>query len=496
MVIGRFFGFLRVFYRYRIWRFLPKKIGYILAIPTCIGYIIFPWTLFSKSGQLEKEVACRKFLEDMGPIFIKLGQLISTRLDLLTPKLAAELIKLQDKVPPFDSQVAHKICKEQLGEAFDKLNDFSEKSLAAASIAQVHTAKLPCGKDVIVKVRRPGVELQIKRDCYVMLFVARYLSFFFDSDRFKFHEVVDELRRSLYGEMDFMREAASASQIRRNFKGHTGLYVPEIYWDYCTDKVMVQERVFGPNIKDRQKLTELNVNFEKLALSGIEIFFTQVFEHSFFHADMHPGNIFIDCTDPQNPKYQAIDFGIVGSLSEEDKHYLAHNMLAFFERDYAKVAKLHLQSGWVPADANVIDFENAIRAVCEPIFKKPLKEISFGQTLLRLFQVATDHKMIVQPQLILLQKTLLAVEGLGRDLYPDLDVWTLSSPILRKWIQKELGVTAQVKRLVSLIPPAIKKAEKFIHQEQKPKVPEKSHKLLTYSVILLVFIESYKLLFS
>lgn len=491
----RLIGFLRVFYRYKIWRFLPNKIKFFLVLPAYIGYIIFPWTYFSAAGRLSKEVALRRFLEDLGPIFIKLGQLLSTRLDLLTPELAKELIKLQDKVPPFDGSKALAICKEELGDKFNDLQDFSNTSLAAASIAQVHTASLSCGMKVIVKIRRPDVEYQIRRDCSVMMVAASYLSIFFDSKRFKFKGVVSELKASLFGEMDFMREAASASQIRRNFEGHDGLYVPEIYWDYCTEKVMVQERIIGPNIKDRQYLKDKGVNFEKLALNGIEIFFTQVFEHSFFHADMHPGNIFIDITDPHNPKYQAVDFGIVGSLSDEDKHYLAHNMLAFFERDYPKVARLHIESGWVPKDANAIDFENAIRAVCEPIFKKPLKDISFGQTLLRLFQVATDHKMVVQPQLILLQKTLLAVEGLGRDLYPELDVWTLSSPILKRWIERELGVRAQVKRLVSIIPPALQKAERFVQAKDSGVATQAyiASPVLSLGVSTLVVIELYKL---
>lgn len=459
MKFFRILKFFRTFYRYQLWRFLPGKFKYLLCFPTLIGYVLFPWTLVMKIPATSKEEALRKFLEDLGPIFIKLGQLLSTRLDLLTPELAHELVKLQDNVPPFDPALAKDLVKKELKEKFRDLEDFSNTPMAAASIAQVHTARLRGDKPVIIKIRRPEVEKQIHLDCSLMFSLASFLSFFFPAKRFRLTEVVRELQTSLLAEIDFIREGANAAQIKRNFEGHTGLYVPEVYWEYSTRRVLVQERVFGPNIKDKQTLIEKKVDFEKLALGGIEIFFTQVFEHSFFHADMHPGNIFIDITDPKNPKYQAVDFGIVGSLSPDDKYYLAQNMLAFFERDYAKVARLHVQSGWIPKTAHVIDFENAIRAVCEPIFKKPLKDISFGLTLLRLLEVASSHKMIVQPQLILLQKTLLAVEGLGRELYPELDVWTLSSPILKKWLKKELGFQAQLKKLLLITPAAISKLE-------------------------------------
>lgn len=493
MLIWRLFHFIIKFYRLRLWRFLPSGYRQMVAWPSYILTLFMPWRWVSPKNYLPKERALRLFFEEMGPIFIKLGQLLSTRLDLLSKELAAELCQLQDNVPPFPTKQAKEICLSTLGDKFDDLNEFSQESLAAASIAQVHTAKLG-GRGVIVKVRRPNVKRQVRRDCAVMMVIARYLGLFFDRDRFRFKEVVLELQTSLNGEMDFVREAANASQIRRNFLGDKRLYVPEVFWDYCNEQVMVQERIYGPNIKDRTHLERLNVNFEKLAFSGIEIFFTQVFEHSFFHADMHPGNIFIDVTDPQNPKYQAVDFGIVGSLSQEDKHYLAHNMLAFFERDYAKVARLHVESGWVPSTADKRDLENALRAVCEPIFKKPLKEISFGQTLLRLLQVASDHKMIVQPQLILLQKTLLAVEGLGRELYPDLDIWTRSAPILKRWIGRELGPRAQLTHFISLISPAIKKAEKYLKSQPKPPIiKENSFRFLTLGLYILIVVEIIKL---
>ena len=392
----------------------------------------------------------RLALEELGPIFVKFGQILSTRRDLLPDDIADSLAKLQDQVTPFSNELALSLIQQAYGEqSLDELfAEIDEQPLASASIAQVHAAKLINGDDVILKIIRPNIEKQIRRDVELLHTIAGLAErFWVDGRRLRPKEVVTEIEKNLYDELDMMREAASASQLRRNFEGSNLLYVPEINWQLTKNNLLVQERIYGIPIGDIAQLKAHNVNMEKLAEVGVEIFFTQAFKHGFFHADMHPGNIMVDASDPENPSYIAIDFGIMGTLSPEDQNYLADNFLAFFNSDYRRVAELHVQSGWVPADTRVDEFEAAIRSVCEPIFAKPLNEISFGQVLLRLFQTARRFNMEVQPQLVLLQKTLLNIEGLGRQLYPELDLWKTAKPILEQWMQEKMGWQATLKTL-------------------------------------------------
>ena len=378
----------------------------------------------------------RRALEDLGPIFVKFGQALSTRPDLLPADIALELARLQDDVPPFPGSEAMKIIATAYGRpAREVFADFDEKPLASASIAQVHAATLHDGKKVVVKVLRPKVHETIDRDLGVLHAIAALAETYWEqSRRFRPADVVDEYDKTITDELDLLREAANAAQLRRNFADGKKLYVPEVYWDYCRKDVMVMERISGVPVSDIETLRANNVDLSVLAEYGVEIFFTQVFKHNFFHADMHPGNIFVDISNPAQPTYISVDFGIVGTLTPRDQHYLAGNLLAFFKRDYNKVAALHIESGWVPESTRVDEFESAIRTVSEPIFNKPLKEISFGHFLVRLFQVARRFDMPVQPQLVLLQKTLLNIEGLGRQLYPDLDLWKTAKPFLENWM--------------------------------------------------------------
>jgi len=396
----------------------------------------------------------RLALEELGPIFVKFGQAISTRRDLLPPDIADELAKLQDAVPPFPADQAIEIINDAYGEPVESVFErFDVEPLAAASIAQVHTAKLKAGTEVIVKVLRPGVLEQIERDLAVLRMLAGLADRYWEhGKRLRPLEVVDEYEHTILDELDLMREAANTAQLKRNFEGSDMLYVPEIYWDYCRPEVMVQERIFGTPISDMDTLRESGTNIQTLAENGVEIFFTQVFRHNFFHADMHPGNIFVLHNDPENPKYAAVDFGIVGTLSPEDQRYLAENFLAFFDRDYNRIAKLHLDSGWVPAGTRVEQLEAAVRTVCEPIFNKPLAEISFAQVLMRLFRVAQRFDVEIQPQMILLHKTLFNIEGLGRQLYPQLDLWKTAHPVLKRWMDEQIGGRAMLKDVRDNLP--------------------------------------------
>ena len=396
----------------------------------------------------------RLALEELGPIFVKFGQAISTRRDLLPPDIADELAKLQDAVPPFPTEQAVAILEAAYGDPVDTVfSRFDRKPLAAASIAQVHTAALPDGTEVIVKVLRPGVREQIEQDLEVMRTIAALAARYWEhGKRLKPLDVVREYEQTIIDELDLMREAGNAAQLKRNFEGSEMLYVPEIFWDFCRPEVLVQERIHGIPISDMAALRAAGTNIEKLAENGVEIFFTQVFRHNFFHADMHPGNIFVNVDDPENPKYAAVDFGIVGTLNPEDKQYLAENFLAFFERDYYRIAKLHLDSGWVPDDARIDQLETAVRTVCEPIFNKPLAEISFAQVLMRLFRVAQRFNVEIQPQLILLHKTLFNIEGLGRELYPELDIFKTARPVLRQWMDEQVGARAMIDDLRENLP--------------------------------------------
>jgi ubiquinone biosynthesis protein len=396
----------------------------------------------------------RMALIELGPIFVKFGQSLSTRPDLLPKDVAMELAQLQDRVPPFPSEEALAIIEgaynKPVGEVFAS---FDPEPLAAASIAQVHTASLKDGREVIVKVLRPGVKKRIQQDMDVLYAMAglaeRYWS---EGKRLHPLEVIAEYEKTTLDELDLLREAANAAQLRRNFEGSTRLYVPEVHWDYCRKNVLVMERIYGVPIADMDTLKAKGTNFKRLADHGVYLFFTQVFRHNFFHADMHPGNIFVDVTSPANPRYIAVDFGIVGTLNTRDQYYLAENFLAFFNRDYYRVAKLHLDSGWVPPETRLDELESAFRTVCEPIFAKPLAEISFGQLLVRLFQTARRFNMEVQPQLILLQKTLLHIEGLGRHLYPQLDLWETGKPILEEWMRDRMSGANVLARLRQQLP--------------------------------------------
>lgn len=419
---------------------------------------LFPWNWFRRKRK-PRAVRMREALEDLGPIFIKFGQMLSTRRDLLADDIADELQGLQDNVPPFPGDQAKKIIQKAFGKTVTELfKTFEEQPLASASIAQVHAAVLKTGEDVVVKVLRPDILPVIKRDISLLYIIAELAAKYSSQlRRLRPVEVVAEYEKTIIDELDLLREAANASQLRRNFEGSNDLYVPEIYWDYVRKNVLVMERIYGTPIRDTEALVEQQTDMERLAAMGVEIFFTQVFTHNFFHADMHPGNIFVDTDNPKAPKYIAVDFGIMGTLSQTDKRYLAENFLAFFQRDYYKVAKLHVESGWVPSHTRVDEFESAIRSVCEPIFEKPLKEISFGQLLLRLFQTARRFNMEVQPQLVLLQKTLLNIEGLGRQLYPELDLWKTAKPFLENWMEEQVGPRALLRNIKDDMPYLIEK---------------------------------------
>jgi len=396
----------------------------------------------------------RLALEELGPIFVKFGQAISTRRDLLPADIADELAKLQDTVPPFPAEQAKAILNEAYGRPVEEVfARFDFEPLAAASIAQVHSAQLPNGKEIILKLLRPGVLEQIERDLDVLKMIAGLANKYWEhGKRLRPLEIVAEYERTIIDELDLMREAANTAQLKRNFHGSDMLYVPEIYWDFCRPEVLCQERIYATPISDMDALRAAGTNIQVLAENGVEIFFTQVFRHNFFHADMHPGNIFVISTDPEHPKYAAVDFGIVGTLSPTDQRYLAENFLAFFDRDYHRIAKLHIDSGWVPDGTRIDQLETAVRTVCEPIFNKPLAEISFAQVLMRLFRVAQRFDVKIQPQMILLHKTLFNIEGLGRQLYPQLDLWKTAHPVLKRWMDEQIGARAMLDDLRQNLP--------------------------------------------
>ena len=407
---------------------------------------------FAPAGDATRDetraVRLREALETLGPIFVKFGQMLSTRRDLLPLDVADELAKLQDQVPPFASELAAAEVENSLGVGVkDIFNSFEHEAAASASVAQVHFATLRDGTEVAVKILRPGVEREIARDVRLLETAAALLERWSEARRLRPREVVAEFARHLEDELDLMREAANASLLRRNFEGSRLLVVPKVHWAYCAPRVMVMERMQGTPISQIRVLREKNIDIPALARAGVEIFFTQVFRHGFFHADMHPGNILVSTDGETRGRYVALDFGIMGTLSETDKSYLAQNFLAFFNRDYRRVAQAHLDAGWAPADTRIDDFESAIRAVCEPIFARPLKEIYFGRLLLRLFQVSRRFNIAVQPQLVLLQKTLLNIEGLGRELDPELDLWQTAKPYLERWMSEQIGWRGLLRRL-------------------------------------------------
>jgi len=456
-VLARLIQIQRVLVRHGLDEFVTET---RLYRPLRFIFLASPWTWLQRRKVAARGERLRLALEELGPIFIKLGQALSTRRDLLPPDIAEELAKLQDRVPPFDGAVAKKIIETAYGKPLSEVfESFDEKPLAAASIAQVHIAKLRSAGEVVVKVLRPGMREIISGDLEVMHALAnlakRNSS---EARRLRIDEIVDEYEKTVLDELDLMREAANAAQLRRNFEGSTLLHVPAVYWDHCRVNVMVMEHIRGITISDMTTLRALGTNIRMLAENGVKIFFTQVFRHNFFHADMHPGNIFVLVDDPSQPRYAAVDFGIVGTLDLRDMHYLAENFLAVFDRNYRRVAELHVESGWVPPTTRVDEMESAIRTVLEPIFNRPLKDISFGTILLRLFDISRRFDMRIQPQLILLQKTLLNVEGLGRDLYPELDIWQTAAPILREWMRDRLSVRTQLKHFRDHLPALVEVA--------------------------------------
>lgn len=420
--------------------------------------LFMPWTWMAR--KTPRGMRIRLALEELGPIFVKFGQILSTRRDLLPDDIAIELAKLQDQVTPFDNQTAFNIIEKSLGHPLPEIfSEFSDAPFASASIAQVHAATLHNGQQVIVKVLRPNIKPVIQRDISLLYIIAEKVERYWSAGKnLRPKAVVAEFEKSLLDELDLMREAANASQLRRNFLNSEKIYIPEVYWEHCRKDIMVMERIHGTPIGNIDALVEKNINLQQLSERGVEIFFTQVFRHSFFHADMHPGNIFV----ADNGQYIAVDFGIMGTLNDSDQRYLAENFLAFFNRDYRRVAELHVSSGWVDKNTRIDEFESAIRAVCEPIFDKPLKDISFGHLLLNLFQTARRFSMEVQPQLILLQKTLLNIEGLGRQLYPDLDLWKTAKPFLEQWMKDKIGPKSFFKHLKDNAP---------LWAEQLPKIP-------------------------
>ncbi|MDY6955481.1 MAG: ubiquinone biosynthesis regulatory protein kinase UbiB [Pseudomonadota bacterium] len=403
-----------------------------------IRYIL-PWHWRREERPLGMRL--RLALEELGPVAIKLGQALATRRDLLPLDVADELARLQDRVPPFPGTIARRILEETYGAPVERIFDeFSETPLAAASIAQVHAARLKDGRQVVVKLLRPGVEDRIRQDLRVMYLLANFIERFVpDGRRLHAREVIADYEKTILDELDLVREGANAAQTRRNFEDRPILYVPLVHWEWTRRHVLVMERIHGIPISDIAALKARGVNFRFLAERGVEIFFTQVFRHNFFHADMHAGNIFVDTRDPQRPGYLAVDFGIVGTLGREDQRYIAHNIYAFFNGDYRRVAELHVASGWVRPDTCVEDLESVIRTLCEPILFRPFKDIHLDQLLLRLFEIARRFDMEVQPQLVLLQKTLVQIEGLGRQLYPDLDLWSTAKPFMERWMREQLG---------------------------------------------------------
>ncbi len=447
--------------RYRLDQFVDPQ--HLPTLPRLV-HKIGPWRL-APVPAMNRGQRLRLALEELGPVFIKFGQMLSTRRDLLPEDIADELARLQDDVPAFPAEQSRAIIERALGQPVDSLYaSFESTPMASASVAQVHRATLHCGEEVVVKVLRPDIEPVIRQDLALMYSLARLITRHFpDGRRLRPVEVVSDYELVILDELDLGREASNASQLRRNFEDSKLVYVPRVYWDYSCRQVFTMERISGIPVTDVAALNERGVDLKLLAERGVEIFFTQVFRDSFFHADMHPGNIFVDATDPADPGYIAVDCAIIGSLSDSDQYYLARNLLAIFQRNYHEVAQLHVECGWVPPDTRVQDFEAAMRAVCEPVFERPISEISFGQLLVYLFRTARRFDMEVQPSLVLLQKTLLNIEGLGRQLYPALNLWDTAQPFLERWVQERYSPQSVLRRLQHHAPSWL---------EQLPQLPD------------------------
>ena len=465
MRLLRLLNIIRVVLRHGIDKIVADNLGMPLVLRLADALRL------GRDFDTPRGVRMRLALEELGPIFVKFGQLLSTRRDLLPTDVADELARLQDSVPPFDSKLAVMQVEKSLGQHPDQLfRSFDLVPVASASIAQVHFAVLHDGREVAVKVLRPGMKQVIEKDLALMRSAAALVEMIWaDGKRLKPREVVAEFDTYLHDELDLMREAANASQLRRNFADSPLLRIPEMFWDYCSEAVIVMERMSGIPISQTARLIEAGIDLKKLARDGVEIFFTQVFRDGFFHADMHPGNIYVGDSGADFNRYIALDFGIIGTLTDSDKDYLAQNLLAFFRRDYKRVATLHIESGWVPRGTREDELESAIRACCEPIFDRPLAQISFGQVLLRLFQTSRRFNVEVQPQLVLLQKTLLNVEGLGRQLDPELDLWTTAKPFLERWMHRQVGWRGLVERI---------KLEAPHYAQLLPQLPRLVHQVL------------------
>jgi ubiquinone biosynthesis protein len=419
----------------------------------------------------------RMGLERLGPIFVKFGQVLSTRRDLIPLDVADELARLQDRVPPVPAAESRALVEQAFGRPIEQVfSHFEAEPVASASIAQVHFATLHGGREVAVKVLRPGMKAVMDQDLGLLHTLARWVErLSADGRRLRPREVVAEFDGYLHDELDLVREAANATQLRRNMDGLDLVLIPEMVWDYCTAGVIVMERMYGVPISQIDRIREAGVDIPKLARDGVTIFFTQVFRDGFFHADMHPGNIQVSLDPKTFGRYIALDFGIIGTLTESDKQYLAQNFIAFFRRDYKRVAELHIESGWVPSGTRVNDLEGAIRAVCEPHFDRPLKDISLGQVLMRLFQTSRRFNVEIQPQLVLLQKTLLNIEGLGRQLDPELDLWITAKPFLERWMDQQVGVRGLFERLkneapryAQLLPELPRLVHQVLQQQAKP----------------------------
>ncbi len=448
MRLRRLSKILYVVGKYRLDTMLDKT-----RLPLAVRLALAPAILLGRA-QAPRGERLRCALQELGPIFIKFGQLLSTRPDLVPADICAEITQLQDNVPAFSPEVFKTNIESALGgKVEDIFAQFDSQPLASASIAQVHKATLTEGSEVVVKALRPDIEKTIAEDIALLFTLARLLAKYSpDGKRLRPVEVVRDYQAVIFGELNLQSEGANTSLLRHNFENSPLLYVPEVHWPYSNKQVLVMERIHGIPVTNIADLQAAGVDFKCLAERGVEIFFTQVFEHNFFHADMHPGNIFVDASDPEKPRYLAIDCAIMGSLSSADQFYIARSLLAIFKRDYRQVAELHLRSGWVSKDTSIIEFTNAIRAVCEPIFERPLKDISLGHILINLFSTVRQFNMQVQPSLVLLQKTLLNVEGLGRQLYPELDLWTTAQPFLEKWLKDRYSPKALFKQFKDDLP--------------------------------------------
>jgi len=468
MNILRLTKILHTFANYRVKDLLPKNVSkkriHLLRL-------LSPFATKGKKCKNNPE-KLRKALEHLGPIFVKLGQVLSTRPDLIPIEITQELSKLQDDVEPFAWKEAKSFIEEQMEKPLEEIfNHIDENPLASASVAQVHAAELKDGREVVIKVLRPGIKKMVKRDLELMRSVAKLARTFGDPGvQVDPVEIVQEFEKTIYDELDLQREAANASVLRKNFIDSEDLYIPEIYWEFCKERVMVMERVYAIPIGKFDRLESAGVNLQKLAEKGLRLFYTQVFRDNFFHADMHPGNIFVNPSNPDDPQIILLDFGICGSLPKEHKRDLANNFMAFFNQDYRRIAELHIEAGWVPAHTRVDELESATRTICEPYFARPISEISFGEVMLKTFEMARKFQLVIQPEFILLQKTLLNIEGLGRQLYPDLDIWKTSKPVLSSIMMKQYGADGAIETLKNNLPQWL---------EQTSEIPTLIHELLS-----------------